>query len=260
MLGSSPLSRNASASIASSAPSGKVRPANLPRVAQREQDSPGVKPGQVGRLRQRQSPEFPAVADEVVRAGVKRQRLVDHRQGCLARIHHSRPDADVLLSSLEHCHGFGQGSAALPAFCNARITGLGQRALAPVCADEQRVAIEPGDAGLGLRQNKTALDEALGQGVKLAMHRRIGTAPRELDEAAFVAGSEPGDTFVNPVFILSFGQGIDVEHRFPLRFGRAIRLQRRPAQDPPDVLGISPKIVNVPASYRAVRDAIPSIE
>ena len=92
------------------------------------------------------------------------------------------------------------------------------------------------------------------------MHRRIGTAPRELDEAAFVAGSEPGDTFVNPVFILSSGQGIDVEYRFPLRFGRAIRLQRRPAQDPPDVLGVPPKIVNVPASYRAVRDAIRSIE
>ncbi len=233
---------------------------DLPRVAQCEQDSAGVKPGQVDRLRQRQSLEFSVIADEVVRAGVKRQRLVDHRQGCLARIHHSRPDADVLLPPLEHCHGFGKGSAALPAFCNARITGLGQRALAPVCTDEQRVAIEPGYAGLGLRQNKAALDEALGQGVKLAMHRRIGTAPRELDEAAFVAGSEPGDTFVNPVFILSSGQGIDVEYRFPLRLGRAIRHQRRPAQDPPDVLGVPPKIVNVPASYRAVRDAIRGIE
>ena len=238
----------------------KSPPRDFPCVAQREQDSAGIKPGQVDRLRQRQSLEFPVAADEVVRAGVKRQRLGDHSQHLLAGIHHARRDADVLVASLENRLGLGQRRAAFPALGHTRVTGLGQRALAPVGADEQRVAVEPSDVGLGLRQLKTALDEALGQGVELAMHRRIGSAARQLDEAALVAGSEPVDAFVNPVFILGLGQRIDVEHRLPLRLGRAVRLQRRPANDASDVPGVPPKIVNMRAANRAVRDAVLGIE
>ena len=54
------------------------------------------------------------------------------------------------------------------------------------------------------------------------MYRRVGSASRELNKAAFIAGSEPGDALVNPVFILGLGQSIDIKHRLPLRLGSAV--------------------------------------
>ena len=148
-------------------------PVHLPRLAKGEEQAAGIKTGEVCRLLQRQARQFAVRADHVECPCEKRQRLVNERDCILAGIHHARPDANVLMAPLEDRCGLGQRRAAFPALGHARVAGLCQRSLAPIGADQQRVAVQPRHAGLGLRQREAALDKALGHHVKLAMHRGI---------------------------------------------------------------------------------------
>ena len=55
---------------------------------------------------------------------------------------------------------------------------------------QQRVAIEPGGAALGLRQRETAGHEIREQQVELAQHHRIGAAARQHQDGAVVAARQ----------------------------------------------------------------------
>ena len=140
--------------------------------------------------------------------------------------------------------GIGQLGAALPLLDDARVARLGQRARPEVGADEEGVAVAPGDVALRLGQREAVLDELLGLQVELADDRGIGAAARERRSGS---GRSSGSQKVAPCQTqFSFSaraQRIQVEHDLPVRLGLAVLVERRAPPQAALVLRVAPEVV-----------------
>ena len=145
-----------------------------PLLAKGEGQAAGIKTGEVCRLLRRQSRRF-SVGPITWNAPVKNVSDWSTSAIVLAGIHHARPDAmssrrpRIVVASANGVPRFQR---------HARVAGLVGDPSPQSVPRQQRVAVQPRHAGLGLRQHEAALDKALGHHVKLAMHR-ASVPPRE---------------------------------------------------------------------------------
>ena len=146
--------------------------------------------------------------------------------------------------------------AALPELGDEGVTRLRHRAGAPIASDIERVGVEPIDTLLACGQAEAAVDERFRLVVELADFDRVFAAVGELNEAARFLRLKAGCALVDPVRVLGLGECVDVEHRFPFRFGVRIVLQRRAADQATDVHVVLPEIVEGAGAKARHRDAV----
>ena len=107
---------------------------------------------------------------------------------------------------------------------------------------------------------KPSFTNCLGLRVELADDVGVGAAAREGDQAPVVGRLEPGRAVPDPVLLLGLGEGVEVEHRLPLRLRLAVLVERRAPPQPALVLLVAPEVVVELAALRDVGDLLLRIE
>src|SRR5690606_9698169 len=125
--------------------------------------------------------------------------------------------------------------------------GFGERALAEVGEDEYRVAVDPGQAALGLGSEEAVFHPLPAGQVELAGHVGVGAAARERDQAAVVVGAQAVGTVPDPVLALGGVERVQVQQQFPLGVVLAVFLERGAAPDAALVVPVAPEVVVVVA-------------
>ena len=167
---------------------------------------------------------------------------------------HRRRDDDVVGGPGEHRFGLLEWLAPPPPLDDARVARGGERPLAEVGADQQRVLVFPGGLRLGLVQLEAAVDEGAGGHVELPHHRGVRTAGRQADQRALVVGFDDGGPGPHPVPIVGARQLVDVDDHVPVRLLGAVAVQRGPPPQAPLVGRVPPEVVEVVAAAPHVRD------
>jgi hypothetical protein len=147
-----------------------------------------------------------------------------------------RVGGDVAGFALEEGTRRSERGTALPQLQDAPVAGGGERSFAVIGADQQSVAIDPVDGGLGFGNDEAAVDEAAAAEIELAHHVRVRAAGADRDEAAAIIGGEAIGAVPDPALALRLAERVDVDHGAPLRFAGAIGGERR---DPPQAARVS---------------------
>ncbi len=161
---------------------------------------------------------------------------------------------------LEDELGVREVGAAVPATDGARVSGRGQRARPGVGAEEHGVLVEPGDAGLGLRDREAAVDERPVLDVELADHDGVRAVPGQHDQGApavRVAHRGPGP---HPLLPLRRREGVDVEEDLPGGVVLAVLLGRGAPPQALRPVRVPPEVVEVRAAAHGVGDAVGVVE
>jgi hypothetical protein len=166
----------------------------------------------------------------------------------------SDADADVGRDALEHRLRLGERLPAPPPLHDARITGLREGVGAEVRADQHRVVVLPGDAGLGLGHGEAVDDELACRHVEFAGHRRVGAAPGEADQRHRVVRLDDVGACPHPLLVVRGGQLVEVEQDVPVGFVRSVALERGALPQSTRVLGVAPVVVEILAPSPHVRD------
>lgn len=235
----------------------------LPWLAQ-FQGQPLVVHGLVGGVRHVELDQLAVLAAQVQLVVVERERAAD--EAALVARGQVVVGRDVHVGRLAFVHDLGRGHrrAALPFLDHARIAGRGERAIAEIGVDIDRVAVDPLQAALGLGTEEAVLHPGHGGQVELAGHVGVGAAARQRDQAALVLRLEAFGAVPDPLLVLgaAFGgvQRVEVDHRFPLRRGLAVFLQRGAAPQAARVRLVAPEVVVVVADLGHARDAVGRIQ
>ena len=201
----------------------------------------------------------PAVEDQVGGAGEEGGCQVGEVVATLGLDVGVGADRDVGGLALEHRDRSAHGRAPRPGLDQPRVARLGQRAGAEIGAQPEGVLVLPADPGLGLGHREAAVDEGLGHGVELAHHRRIAAAPGQGDQAEAGLGLQEVGALPHPVLALGRGQGVQVQHRLPDRFGRDVLVQEGAAPQAAHVLGVLPVVVQPGALDADGGDAVAGV-
>jgi hypothetical protein len=95
----------------------------------------------------------------------------------LRRVIRQGVDENVVHRGLEDRLRIFDRSAPLPLLADAGVTRGGERALAEIRADPERVLIHPAHELLGLWEEEASVDEGFGDGVELPLDGGVRTAP-----------------------------------------------------------------------------------
>ena len=212
-----------------------------------------------GIVRDLQPPEH-AIDPQPVLAAVEGDGAADHLVMMAAGVDHHRTDGNVFARTFEYHGGVGERGAAPPFPQRPRVAAVGQRAGAEIGADEDPVAVRPGDVGFRFRKLEAIGEEASADDVELANHHGIATTARQPQQAAIIPGPDDIGTVPHPVLVLADGQRIEIEHGFPGRFRLAVLGKRGPPPDAPHLLRIAPEVVEVRTDLGDVRNARVRIE
>ena len=124
----------------------------------------------------------------------------DHHRAIALPVNLDRgPDADVVGRAAIDLLRRRQRLAALHDLDHHRIARLGQRPLAPVPRDDQRIGIDPVGILLGRGQIEPALDKPRRDEIEFAQRGRILAAFAERHEATAFIGLQAGDALPHPL-------------------------------------------------------------
>jgi hypothetical protein len=159
------------------------------------------------------------------------------------------PRPHILLLDVEHGFGGRKRCAAPPFAHNAGVACFGGIVGLERATKQDRVLIQPVGLGLGFRNLKSTLDEALSRDVELAHLDGVGAVERQPHQRAGLvrraggASERPGDA-------LAGAERVEVEQHIPVGLGRPVAFERGPAPQAARMRGILPEIVKVIAGFR----------
>src|SRR5207245_4911541 len=170
---------------------------------------------------------LPLIVD-VLRAFVEVDAVRDFHLTAAAGNDAEAKPPDMIRRRLEQCRRGGERRAALPQLGDSRVAGGRQAARPEIGADEERVVIDPGGAGLRLRHCESVGNESLRRHIELALFGRLRARGPPGDDAAAVLRFEATRATPSPRHALRLAQRIEVDHSFPYRTRSAIARPRRP--------------------------------
>src|SRR5574341_964689 len=188
--------------------------------------------------------------------GKKRQSAPDKFINMAMVADHLWGDTDVADLALKDDFCRFDRRASAPFFDYARVPGGRQRSGAKSGADVNRVAIAPSDAAFGFRKLESVGDELFVYQIELAHHRGVGAAAGEKNQRAAMTRPQNISALPNPVFLLAFGQPVEIENDFPRGFRLSVFCQRRAPPQSTRVRFIAPKIIKVRAMLGYARNAL----
>ena len=174
-----------------------------------------------------------------------------------------RADGEVVGLAFVHHRRRGHRRTARPQFGDARVARGRHRTRAEIGADIDVVAIDPAEVALGFGAEEAAFHPILRVEVEFAGDVGVAAAARQADQAALVMAvrlAQAVGAVPDPVFMLGRAKRVEVDHRFPARFGLAVFGQRGAPPQAALVLRVLPEVVVVVADLLDVRDLRLGIE
>ena len=200
----------------------------LPILIQSYQQLTVQHPIHAGLQRQRQL--LCSAAQQQVAFMRKRAQVPFHKQGSMVLPVYE--DARIVAIpvvfgvSMKHLFGAFEGLAPPPPPDGDRVPGLAHRSRTPITRNQQRVLVRPCHGLLAAWQHETALHKLTRLQVHLAQGLRILAPCRQLHQAKLIFRMQACDSFFHPTLLVSFGERIVIQHRFPLRHRCQIILKR----------------------------------
>ena len=124
------------------------------------------------------------------------------------------------------------------------ITAFGQGPGAEVRGEKQSIIVETRQPMLGFREMEPFVAETETGRIILPDHDRILTAVRQADETVSIFRRQTVCPLEDPVCALSFGQGVNIKDRAPLRSAAEIVGLLRVPPDTTDVRGVLPEVID----------------
>ncbi len=149
------------------------------------------------------------------------------------------------MLAFEQSCGLLEGRAPFPGLDDPRIAGLGHAACPEIGHDVDGVVVEEFRPALGLGKLEAVFHEGFGRDVEFAHDHRVGATPGKPDQAPLIVRRQAADVVPDPVFTLGFGQRVQVDEHFPLRFARAVFLERGAPPQAALVFGVPPEVVQM---------------
>jgi hypothetical protein len=138
----------------------------------------------------------------------------------------------------------GRIGAAPPEPHGARVAGArGHAVAAEGGREQQRVAVQPLDAALGLGQSEAVRDKPPLAEIELTQHHGVAATAGQPQHGSVVRAGQGRGALPDPVLALVPRQGVEVDHDVPLGRGPAVGLEGRAPPEPARVRRVLPQVV-----------------